>query len=228
MQPGVAAVVIDVAECRSFFRQFFSPNNLERLRIIVAQWIRDALVPNDTNKSAVRLADLFENLFRVFLDDAPAFCITNTHWSFFGSFHVPYALMSSEEIQFISKCVAQRESLFGVVKECTNMELALSQFCYDRQVLLYDNSVYDNTLARIVMREACDLLCEAGPKSRHEVIAALQAILRRSADLFVLALHDAAQSVQRTSRVPCWGLDAHDLHPEAVYQKSQPYPAFTN
>ncbi len=204
----------DSADFRAFFYGLFGEST-KRRRFILMNWHTKVAVAPTTP----RLACLFETFIkRVLLYDGPArfsmrgdhFCLLDAH-----DLRIPYTWLTDEERHFIVYSVyGHRKSLFGSVKRYENNEFLLEEFHHDSPQL-YDASVW----GREMVRDFCWL---AAAKRQaflvHELIVALQNLMtnhgRGRRDVFLKALHDGLQGTCELARVPCWGLEAFDLHPE--------------
>jgi hypothetical protein len=197
---------------RAFFYGLFGEGN-KRRRFILQSW-------HSTTKtsSGSRLSTVFETFLKCVLlyDTPPRFSMRNDHFCLLDNddLRIPYAWLTEKEREFIVYSVyGHRETLFKCIKRYENNAFLLDDFVHNSQQL------YDWVWGREIARDFAWLVAsKRQPFLVHELIVALQSLMtshnRGRKDVFLKALHDGLQGSCELARVPCWGLEAFDLHNE--------------
>jgi len=202
-------------EFRVFFYGVFAEHSERRLAL-VKQWHTSALVQSK------RLSGVFAFFMRklLVLDalDPLHFSMQRDHFCLFdaSTLRIPYAWLNEGERAFlVQRVFRQRARLFKTRNVYVNGELLLRDFVHDSSMA----RLYDVQWGREMVRDFAWMVVARGqPHVVHELIVAMQQLMvdtpRGRRDVFLKALHDGVQGSVDIAQVPCWGLDAHDLHSE--------------
>ncbi len=201
-------------EFRTFFYGVFVADPRRR-RDMVKHWLTAPPSGGGATKWT-RLAHIFEHMLKTLLAYTPVrFVMRRSYMCLLDTLRVPYVWLSDHERDFLVRSVfARRTRLFRSCKMYDGGEFVLDGFIHDTSGTIFD-PVWGRELARDF---ALFVLAARQPHMVHELIVAMQSLmvdhLRGRRDVFLRALHDGVQGTTRIDEVPCWGLEAHDLHPE--------------
>lgn len=199
---------------RAFFYGLFG-ESAKRRRFFLMQWQSMAAIKS---ASTPRLAAVFETFLKhVLAYDAPVrFIMRADHFCLLAAneLRIPYTWLTDEERHFVVyRVFAHRHTLFATIKRYENNAFLLEGFVHNSPAL------YDWVWGREMARDFAWLVAAKRQAYMvHELIVALQLLMashgKGRKDVFLKALHDGLQGRCDLARVPCWGLEAFDLHTE--------------